>query len=141
MNVTDSTFIDRFTEKVSPEPNTGCWLWTGACLPSGYGQVFFRGRRRNAHRASYEHFKGELPEGTEVHHRCNVRCCVNPDHLEAVSHRENIRVSDTLMGQNARKTHCKRGHLLDEANTYITPSGTRFCRQCGAMRARGYKRG
>lgn len=135
----DTTFLARFEAKHTPEPNSGCWLWTGADMPSGYGQIWFRGRRRNAHRASYEFFNGEVARGCEVHHVCNTRACVNPSHLVAVTHRINMRVSDALMGVNARKTHCKRGHAFDVTNTYVTPGGARNCRKCGAVRARAKK--
>ena len=83
---------ERFMDKVSPEPNSGCWLWTGYTL-KGYGRFGAGGRSAGvvyAHRFSYEMHKGIIPVGLEIDHTCNVKSCVNPDHLEAVTHQENI---------------------------------------------------
>ena len=67
--------LDKF---VSPEPNTGCYLWTGALSTDGYGQFWANGRLRNAHIVSYELVKGPVPDGKELDHLCRMRCCVNP---------------------------------------------------------------
>jgi hypothetical protein len=75
---------DRFHDKVMPEPNTGCWLWTGATKELGYG-VIGLGRREEgtakAHRVAWKLYKGEIPEGMNVLHRCDMPACVNPRHL------------------------------------------------------------
>lgn len=80
----DTRAYKRFTDKVCPEPNSGCWLWMGSVTHRGYG-AFSYGRQMGAHVFSYLWHKGEIPEGLVVHHKCAVRSCVNPDHLEAVT--------------------------------------------------------
>ena len=125
------TAADRFDEKYEPEPNTGCWLWTGALGANGYGRFSWDGRDSYAHRASYERFIDFIPEGLDIDHRCRVRCCVNPQHLEAVSRQENLLRSErTFTGINARKTHCPRGHRYDALNTRVRVTGARQCRAC-----------
>ncbi len=89
----DMTAVERFTSKYTVEPNTGCWLWTAHVVKGGYGR-FRDGRMVLAHRWSYEHFNGPIPAGEEVDHLCRVRSCVNPQHLEAVTHVINVNRGD-----------------------------------------------
>jgi hypothetical protein len=72
------------------DPDTGCWLWDGSFL-GGYGRAFANGRHVMAHVWVYEQVKGPVPEGTELDHLCRFHRCVNPDHLEPVSHAVNMR--------------------------------------------------
>lgn len=123
----------RFAAKISPEPNTGCWLWLGCVDRSGYGQVKYKGKTTEAHRAVYELLGGEVA-AEDLDHTCRVRSCVNPLHLEPVSHRENMRRGSGFAGQNARKTHCVRGHEFTTANTRPHGDGNRACRQCETVR-------
>lgn len=89
-----------------------------------------------AHRYAYEHFIGPIPEGLQVDHLCRVRNCVNPDHLEAVTCRENVLRGDGVAAANARATHCPQGHAYDEANTYTWTNGGRHCRACARIKTR-----
>jgi len=110
-----------------------------------YGRitVWEDGRRRyvRAHRYSYEAFVGPIPEGLTLDHLCRVRNCVNPEHLEPVSLKENLLRGDSSPAHNARKTHCMRGHALSGDNLYINPgTGYRACRTCLRERARKLRR-
>lgn len=123
---------ERFWKHVMPEPNSGCWLWTGALQEGGYSK-FREGPGKKSiygHRLSYELFNGPIPEGLTIDHKCRVRSCVNPAHLEAVTMRENVLRGTSIMAENAKKTHCKRGHALDAENTEIRKNGQRACRAC-----------
>ncbi|PXH62351.1 HNH endonuclease signature motif containing protein [Klebsiella variicola] len=129
----------RLLSKVEKDLETGCWIFTGSRLPSGYGILWNGARPTGAHRISFQLYKGEIPAGKEIDHICNNRSCVNPAHLQAISHKENIHKSSTLMGVNARKSHCKRGHPLNGENLHITPLGARQCKECMRMHARNAK--
>ena len=122
---------ERFWKYVFPEPNSGCWLWTASLDSKGYGQIGKdRGGLTRAHQVSYRIHKGAVPAGLEIDHLCRVRNCVNPDHLEAVTRRENIRRGVSLVAERMRQTHCIRGHPFDEKNTHFTKQGWRQCRKC-----------
>lgn len=120
--------IERFMAFIQkPDGDSGCWLWTGA-VKKGYGQY---GREGGAHRVAYRHFCGPIPEGLEIDHLCRQQRCVNPNHLEPVTHLENMR------RYAATITHCKRGHEFTEANTYRLQN-RRLCRACSRIRSSEY---
>lgn len=128
--------MDRFWAKVSKTDD--CWLWTAYTYPNGYGQFWFNGKMGYAHRFAYQQAKGAIPEGLEIDHLCGVRNCVNPDHLEAVTHRENVLRGNAPSAKHAGKTHCKRGHEFTEVNTIVTSRG-RMCRACHRDLQRVYR--
>ena len=132
------TTQERFQKFISPEPMSGCWLWTGALTDKGYARIRGASKPVKAHRLSYELARGPIPDGLELDHLCRVRCCVNPAHLEPVTHAENVRRSIAAIGNpgalagsavQRAKTHCPSGHEYNEANTYRL-LGSRFCRAC-----------
>lgn len=118
---------ERFLKHVKPGPD-GCLLWTGAKI-KGYGHFMADGKFMLAHRWNYELHKGPIPEGLVLDHLCRTPACVNPDHLEAVSQRENIMRGTGYSARHARLTHCPKDHPYDETNTNFTKWG-RICRTC-----------
>lgn len=122
--------IEEFEARATPEPNTGCWLWTGAATGAGYPVIGIARRSRPAHRMAYEAAVGPIPSGLTIDHLCCITMCVNPQHMEVVTHGENSR------RRGARQTHCKRGHAFTSANTYYFVDGEgyrcRHCRRCKA---------
>ena len=68
-----------------------CWIWEFSLTSQGYASVEFGGKKHYVHRINYQKFVGSIPEGYELDHLCENRCCVNPYHLEPVMHRENAR--------------------------------------------------
>jgi hypothetical protein len=112
------------------EITSTCWVWKGTILRGGYGQIKVNGKKHLAHRFFYELLIGPIPNGLTLDHLCRVRACVRPGHLEPVTSRENTLRGTNPPAQNARKTHCKRGHPLSGSNLYVRPRGGRICRAC-----------
>lgn len=124
-----------------------CWIWRGALDSGGYG-VFnldeeTGGGQEKAHRYAFKELRGQIPDllngkAVELDHRCRVRPCVNPWHLQVVTQRGNSLLGRGFCAENARKTHCPKGHAYAGANLIMTPSGWRACRTC--VNARGRER-
>jgi hypothetical protein len=126
--------------------DAGCWTWTGAINEDGYG-IFCK---RTAHRYSYTQFKGPIPKGLEIDHLCSNRKCINPAHLEAVTHKENIQRSwsrgkcehfKNRLGEIKKaKTHCPQGHPYSGENLTIDKSSNaRRCIICEQAKFKRYQ--
>lgn len=129
--------LERYWNNVLKE-ESGCWRWLGKLNTGGYGRFGVCGVIMQAHRFSYELHKGPIPPGLQIDHLCRNRYCVNPEHLEAVSQRENLLRGKTVPAEHAAKTHCPSGHPYDVANTYIAPTGERHCRECRKLTLRRF---
>lgn len=123
---------EAMLQKIIPT-ESGCWEWDGRHFAGGYGgsHIVINGKQEIcAHRIIYMLLVGPIPEGLDLDHLCRNRGCVNPDHLEPVTRRENI-----SRGFWGARTHCVHGHEYTEANTYRVPvSGHRQCRICNRNR-------
>lgn len=128
---------ERFLELVGRSPN-GHWVWAGV-LSNGYGNFWDGQRKVPAHRWAYEHWVGPIPEGMQIDHLCRIRQCVNPEHLEPVTPRENVLRSDSPPGLSHRTGKCKHGHEMTPENTSYTKSGSRQCKTCRRASFKRYR--
>jgi hypothetical protein len=128
--------LTRMLRKVEDSSRSGCWVWSGAKNAGGYGVVLTSERRPAlAHRMMWQEHFGPIPEGHEIHHKCENRQCVNPHHLEAVTRLEHRAKHPSYQ---LAKTHCPQGHAYTDENTYRYADGRRRCRTCSRdqMRAK-----
>lgn len=126
----DAAVMERFMSYVMPEPNSGCWLWTGTLNTQGYGRFHINGKRPMAHKYVFEALVKKVPEGLSLDHLCRVRCCVNPQHLEPVTTRENIMRGENKVAALAGRTHCNRGHEFTAENTSVRKHRGKTYRGC-----------
>ena len=123
--------IEDFEYKIIKTGN--CWEWKGYIKSNGYGQFYKNGKTVLAHRATYEQNKGKIPGGFDLDHLCRNRGCVNPDHLEVVTRKENLVRGVGLIAQNVKKTHCPKGHEYSGDNLYYDTKNCRRCRECNRI--------
>lgn len=103
-----------------------CWLWKG---PKWDGYGIFSKHHVRVHRYAYEFCVGPIPDGLTIDHLCRIRACVRPEHLEPVTHVENIKRGWAV---RPRQSHCKNGHEFTPENTYrySISLGMRVCKIC-----------
>jgi hypothetical protein len=123
----DMNALDRrFWSKVNY--TSTCWSWLAYKNKDGYGRFIMKGKVKFAHRVAYESMHGNVPAGMELDHLCKNRACVNPSHMEPVTHIENVKRGNA----NYKKhfTHCVNGHPLNQK---------RKCNICQAAAQRRYR--
>lgn len=116
-----------------------CLIWTGHLSKIGYASTRFRGIQCLAHRAAYVKAKGEIPDGLELDHLCGNRACIQPEHLDPVTHAVNVRRGKAAELKRAI-TSCPHGHKYIAANTVIDKKGKRGCKTCNVIHARAYRK-
>lgn len=132
-----SALPERFWAKV--DKTDGCWNWTAGNNGNGYGLFWLDGRMQSAHRVAWFAIVGAIPDDMQLDHLCRNRACVNPDHLEPVTQRENILRGESSSALAARRNHCANGHEYTAENTYHRPDSTaRGCRACRSAQMAAY---
>lgn len=126
--------LERFWNKVEIQPN-GCWDWVGAITNRGYGLFNDEIKLKLVHRLSYEINKGKIPAGLQIDHLCRNRKCVNPEHLEVVTQKENMMRGFGLASMYSKRSHCKRGHPLVKENLGKWRN-SRDCLICSRLRCK-----
>jgi len=127
-----TSFKERFQTKFIVDKQ-GCWIWIGAISMLDrhknfpYGNISYKKKHWQAHRASYFLYRGNIPKGLEIDHLCKVTNCVNPNHLEAVTRLENVRRSSRFLKDGEK---CKNGHLVVPENYKIRKEGFKRCLLC-----------
>jgi hypothetical protein len=136
--------LEKIQKRLAIDASTGCWNWTGFKTTLGYGRIHLyvngKSRKTLAHRFAYETYIGPIPDSLPLDHLCRNPSCVNPDHLEPVTHKENILRGIGWGATNARKTLCSRGHSLSGPNLKLI-GNRRDCRKCCSIRTIKWKKG
>src|SRR6516165_5484147 len=101
---------ERFAKSTKKDCETGCWIWLKGTDIHGYAKIKYERRTRKAASVAYEFYVGPVPKGLELDHLCHNKLCVNPEHLQAVTHSENLRRRRPFTRYKNNK--CKRGHIL-----------------------------
>lgn len=130
---TAAEMMEHFGDWFVPITETGCWIWMKSLNGGGYADMRVDGRHYLMARHAYELCNGKIPRSLHTDHLCRVRCCINPDHLEAVTPRINLLRGDNHAARAARRDRCVRGHPYTPDNTFVRVSRGRkyrVCREC-----------
>ncbi len=118
--------LSKFLLKI--EKTETCWIWKTNINEKGYGRCWYNGSTRQAHRVIYELIRGKIPDNLELDHLCRNHACVNPEHLEPVSHHENVLRGNVGLLRKSQIC-CHKGHPLSGDNLYVYKN-MRHCREC-----------
>jgi hypothetical protein len=135
----DERLSPNFWRQCQVDEVTGCWIWTGSLNHNGYGKTWRRGKHWRSHRLAYVALVGEIADGLQIDHLCRRPACVNPDHLEPVTPRENTLRGDGKTAINARKTQCPQGHALTPDNVMLDKKNHRSCATCHREQSRRWR--
>lgn len=151
MKRNDTTILQRIIKKLIVNPCTGCWLWAGSTSSHGYSTMYVSKGSHLVHRRLWEELRGEIPAKMELDHLCRNRACINPEHLEIVSHQQNVvrGINPAIAaarekGKALARTHCRKGHIWDNPKTsWVIKRGrviiNRQCRFCCNENSRRYE--
>lgn len=142
--------VERFTERIDVRGEDDCWPWRAGVFDQGYGRFKSSGKEHRAHRLAYQLAIGPIDDGAHLDHTCHNadencpggrtcphrRCC-NPRHLEPTTRVENVMRGRSQAAENARKTHCQKGHALTPENVRLTSDGRRRCMACAGLTGEG----
>lgn len=133
---------ERIASRIHVHENFGCWEWTGTKW-KGYGRAYFNGGMKAAHRVVYTILVAPVDPELDMDHLCRNPACVNPAHLEPVTHAENVRRGDCARANRLRAdqmTHCKNGHPITPQNTRVFNDGKyKACRVCAVLAQKRYQ--
>jgi hypothetical protein len=135
---TDDWYRERLRSLVK-KAESGCWEYQGYRHPKGYGGMAYRGKGWRTHRLSYYLFKGPIPDGMLVCHTCDVRHCINPNHLflgTIETNNKDMVAKGRYAWDPKVYTHCKQGHEFNAENTWVCKNGFRHCRRCNLIKQR-----
>lgn len=130
--------LEKLWDKINK--SSTCWFWFGAIDKDGYGIWTSKKKTYRVHRFMYELYNGKILSGMVIDHLCRIRNCVNPEHLRAITNKENILCGVGITAQNSRKIVCNKGHDLSGKNLYVYKNKKggvdRHCLKCDKERAR-----
>jgi hypothetical protein len=104
--------LERFNSSYKVNPETGCWMWTGGGESNGYGRISINGKRVKAHQAAWILFKGPIPKGMCICHKCDTPGCVNPGHLFLGTMTDNMR-DKINKGRQSSRGYNNHNEFLD----------------------------
>lgn len=140
VNHTDQTTVEDFEKHFTRSSPSECWPWKGSLNQSGYGTWSHSGKGRNAHAWAFRLFVGDVLPGFEVDHLCHSRNCVNPSHLRAVTHKENMQNRDPNRAHDPTVKHVSvKGQLLDDLRILAARRGQPIAALCRALLSRAVK--